>query len=100
MESGGGYSDIALMVPRQKLGCVFEVKYAENGSFDESCRLALSQIEEKGYISLLRREGMKTIYQYGIACYKKSCRVICACESCEQDMVTVGERLGDNFDEN
>ena len=38
-------------------------------------------IEEKGYLSLLRREGMKTIYQYGIACYKKSCRVMCACES-------------------
>ena len=30
-ESGVSYSDILLIVPPEKIGCVIEVKYAENG---------------------------------------------------------------------
>ncbi|MCI9231133.1 MAG: AAA family ATPase, partial [Lachnospiraceae bacterium] len=40
-ESGTGYSDILLMAPRERIGCVIEVKYAEKGAFDAACREAM-----------------------------------------------------------
>lgn len=36
---------------------------------------ALGQIEEKSYEARLKEDGMRTILKYGIACYKKNCRV-------------------------
>lgn len=33
------------------------------------------KIEERGYGTRLKQDGMRTIYKYGIACRKKSCRV-------------------------
>lgn len=74
-ESGNGYSDILLMVPREHTGCVIEVKYAENGAFDEVLRNAMGQIKDRNYDSFLRQEGMETIHKYGLACYRKTCRV-------------------------
>ena len=74
-ESGTGYSDILLMAPRESIGCVIEVKYAEKGAFDAACREAMEQIETHAYTQLLRNEGMETIHKYGLACFRKSCRV-------------------------
>lgn len=74
-ESGNGYTDIMLKIPQEKIGCVIEVKYAENGTFDEACRRAMEQIEEEQYADALRKEGMETIHKYGVACYKKNCKV-------------------------
>ena len=74
-ESGIGYTDITLTVPSGKIGCIIEVKYAENGRFDSACCEAMKQIEDGGYASALKQEGMGTIHKYGIACYKKTCRV-------------------------
>ncbi len=76
IESGIGYTDIKIIVPAEKIGCIIEVKYAENGAFDAACRKAIKQIEDCGYSVSLRQEGMETIHKYGIACYKKSCKVI------------------------
>ncbi len=36
----------------------------------------VEQIREKGYESMLAENGMRTIYRYGIACYKKRCKVV------------------------
>lgn len=74
-ESGFGYTDIKIIVPSQKIGCIIEVKYAEEGRFDSACREAMKQIEDDGYATALRQEGMQTIHKYGIACYKKTCKV-------------------------
>lgn len=74
-ESGTGYSDILLIVPREKTGCVIEVKYAENGAFEAALREAMEQIATHEYVDLLRREGMETIHKYGLACYRKACRL-------------------------
>lgn len=74
-ESKVGYTDIKLEVPAAKVGCVIEVKYAENGKYDEACAAAMKQIEEDGYVEALKQDGMRTIHKYGIACYKKSCRI-------------------------
>lgn len=75
-ESGIGYADIQIAIPTKKIGCVIEMKYAENGAFDSACKEAMKQIEEHGYVSTLRQEGMKTVHKYGIACYKKSCQIL------------------------
>lgn len=75
VESGIGYTDIRLEIPREKTGCIIEVKYAENGRYDRECEEAMKQIEENGYAETLTEDGMQTIHKYGIACYKKSCRV-------------------------
>ncbi|MFR8172800.1 MAG: AAA family ATPase [Marvinbryantia sp.] len=75
-EAGDGYSDILLMMEDEETGVVIEVKYAENGNLDECCRKALEQIETNRYEETLRDEGSTRILKYGIACYKKRCRVM------------------------
>lgn len=55
---------------------MIEVKYAENGAFDAAYREAKEQIELKQYAARLKQEGMKIIHTFGVACYKKECRVI------------------------
>mgnify|MGYP004472366361 FL=1 len=74
-ESGIGYSDILAEIFENRTGIVIEVKYAENGNLEASCKEALEQIEEKKYEVKLRDDGMRKILKYGIACYKKECRV-------------------------
>ena len=74
-ESGEGYSDISIETPN-RVGIVIELKYAEDGNLEQGCMEALSQIEEKQYDRALRRDGMVQIIKYGIAFYKKSCKVI------------------------
>lgn len=76
VESGDGYSDIIVEDEEQEIGIVIELKYAENAAFDNGCREAMRQIRERNYEEILIDDGMKTIYRYGIACYKKRCRVI------------------------
>ncbi len=75
-ESGDGYSDISVEVEDQEIGIVIELKYAENAAFDSACRETLEQIYDNHYEEALADDGMTTIYRYGIACYKKRCRVI------------------------
>jgi len=76
VESGEGYSDIIVEAEEAEIGIVIELKYAENARFDDVCRKALQQIKDKSYEEVLLDDGMKTIYRYGIACYKKRCKVI------------------------
>ena len=75
VESGIGYSDILIEAFDCRVGIVIEVKYAEDGNLDAACKKALEQIEEKSYEARLQEDGMRTILKYGIACYKKDCRV-------------------------
>ena len=75
-ESGDGYSDISIEIRRKRIGIVIELKYAENGAFEEACKEAVEQINERNYEKSLESDGMTTIYKYGIACYKKRCKVI------------------------
>ena len=75
-ESGDGYSDISIEIRRKGIGIVIELKYAENGALEEACKEAVEQINKRNYEESLRNDGMTTIYKYGIACYKKRCKVI------------------------
>lgn len=74
-ESGEGYSDI-LIETQERVGVVIEVKYAEDGDLDKWCAEALEQIEKNSYAARLVEDGMKIIIKYGIAFYKKHCKVI------------------------
>lgn len=74
-ESGEGYSDILIETEDMRTGIVIEVKYAGDGNLEAGCREALEQIEKKQYAEILREEGMEEILCYGIACFKKRCKV-------------------------
>ena len=75
-ESGDGYSDISVEVEDRDIGIVIELKYAENAAFDNACKEALKQIRDRNYGEKLADDGMTTIRKYGIACYKRRCRVV------------------------
>ena len=55
-----GYSDILIEIPKDRTGVVVE----------------LQQIEEKDYMARLKQDGMRQFIKYGIACYKKDCKVM------------------------
>lgn len=55
-----GYSDILIEIPKGRTGVVVE----------------LQQIEEKDYMARLKQDGMRQFIKYGIACYKKECKVM------------------------
>ncbi|MDO4298670.1 MAG: AAA family ATPase [Lachnospiraceae bacterium] len=77
-ESGDRYSDILVETDDGEVGIVLEVKYAEEGGLETACREALEQIERKRYEEELLDEGINHILKYGIAFYKKRCRVMLA----------------------
>ena len=55
-----GYSDILIEIPKGRTGVVVE----------------LQQIEEKDHMARLKQDGMRQFIKYGIACYKKDCKVM------------------------
>lgn len=77
-ESGDGYSDILVETDDGETGIILELKYAEDGKLDESCLEALRQINLRRYEEELLDEGVEHILKYGIAFYKKRCRVMLA----------------------
>lgn len=75
-ESGDGYSDILVEIEEHSIGIVIEVKYAENDNLEAGCKEALRQIEKNRYEELLIENGMTTILKFGVACYKKHCKIV------------------------
>ena len=75
-ESGDGDCDILVEIDGEEIGIAIEVKYAENGELDAACRRALRQIEERRYAAQLREDGMRKILKYGVACWRKKCRIM------------------------
>ncbi len=60
----------------QNIGIVIEVKYPDSSNLEKGCLEALEQIEKKNYTARLAEDGMETILAYGVACWKKGCRVL------------------------
>lgn len=75
-ESGDGYSDILIETEDQEIGIIIEIKYAETGNLEAVSEEALKQIEDRRYEEQLLEEGVEHILKYGIAFYKKKCRVM------------------------
>lgn len=80
-ESGLGCSDILIEIPKGRTGIVIEIKHPEDGDLDQGCEEALEQIEEKNCVAKLKQDGMRQFIKYGIACYKKTCKVVIGAES-------------------
>ena len=75
-ESGIGYSDILVEIGDSRTGIAIEFKYAEDGDMTTACMKALQQIEDRDYITKLKQDGMQKFIKYGIACFKKTCKVV------------------------
>lgn len=82
-ESGDGFSDISIEIEDEGIGIIIEVKYAEKSRMEAVCREALRQMESTGYAEQLKADDCRTIIKYGIACYKKQCRVLMIAENVE-----------------
>lgn len=75
-EAGDGYSDILVETDDGETGIILELKYADDGNLDTACKKALEQINRNRYEEILLDEGVPNILKYGIAFYKKRCRVM------------------------
>ena len=77
-ESGLGRSDLLLLsAPYIGKAIIIELKVADTfAMLDETAAVALEQIREKQYGAELMLEGYRTFTYYGIAFYKKTCRVL------------------------
>ena len=77
VESGDGSADILIETEDPDSGIIVELKYAQTFSgLENACERAMTQIREKRYDERLRNEGRNKILAYGIAFYKKRCKVI------------------------
>ncbi|MCD8335804.1 MAG: ATP-binding protein [Lachnospiraceae bacterium] len=76
-DTGDGYSDVMVKIEAEDIGIIIEFKYAENARLAAGCEDAMAQIERMNNTSELKHEGFRTIYKYGIACFKKRCKVVC-----------------------
>ena len=54
----------------------FKHKGADGKDLKLEAQKGLGQIEEKGYVHSLKREGYQRVLRYGIAFHKKSCEVV------------------------
>lgn len=77
-EMGEGYADILAEPDTGDMGIIIEVKYAHDGNLDSACKAALKQIENTRYENDLEDYGIENILKYGIAFYKKRCKVMLA----------------------
>ena len=75
-ESGDGFGDILIRIEDEDVGIVIEVKYADDENLQGECEKALQQIIDIRYTESLEQEGIHTIIKYGIACYRKKCKVL------------------------
>ena len=74
-ETRDGYSDIVVETENSATGIILEIKYAHDGNLEESCKRVLEQIVNTHYEEELKNEGVDRILKYGIACFKKRCKV-------------------------
>ena len=76
-EAGDGFADIIVETDDPDAGLVIELKSLSGiTELDSACVRALQQIHERHYDEYLRDEGREDIWVYGIAFYKKRCRVM------------------------
>lgn len=80
-EAGDGFSDIQILIDDAETGIVIEVKYAQNDDLEAECQKALTQMRALHYEDGMRNAGMQMVFKYGIACWKKTCKVVVESES-------------------
>ena len=77
VEAGSGFADIIVETEDPDAGIIFELKCArERPGLDKACENAMQQIRDRGYEQYLENDGRHNLLLYGIAFYKKRCRVV------------------------
>lgn len=81
IEAGEGFADIIVEPEDPDTGIIFELKYSREASgLDKACEKALGQISDRRYSEYLKNDGRHNMIFYGIAFYKKRCKVVCISE--------------------
>lgn len=77
IESGDGFADLIIETDHYDSGIVVEIKHSLTyDGLNDSCLEAINQIKDKRYDTYLRNEERNDILIYGIAFYKKRCKVV------------------------
>ena len=77
MEAGEGFADIIIKLQNPDDGIILELKYAKEASgLDKGCERAIKQIQDRRYSEYLKNDGRHNMIFYGIAFYKKRCKVV------------------------
>lgn len=77
VEAGEGFADIIIEPENPDSGIIIELKYSKEASgLEKACEKAVSQIKDRRYYEYLRNDGRPDITLYGIAFYKKRCKVV------------------------
>lgn len=77
-EAGNGFADIIVSLDDPDAGVVVEIKKADRlTELDGACQRALAQIHDRSYGDYLLNEGREDVLAYGIAFWKKRCKVVC-----------------------
>jgi hypothetical protein len=77
VEAGEGFADIIIKPQNPNDGIIFELKYSKEASgLDKACERAIKQIRDRRYLEYLKNDGRHNMIFYGIAFYKKRCKVV------------------------
>ena len=77
VEAGEGFADIIIKPQNPDDGIIFELKYSREASgLDKACERAIKQIQDRRYSEYLKNDGCHNMTLYGIAFYKKRCKVV------------------------
>ena len=77
VEAGEGFADIIVEPEDPDAGIIFELKYSRDASgLDKACERAIEQINDRRYFEYLKNDGRHDMIFYGMAFYKKRCKVI------------------------
>ena len=76
-ESGDGFADIIVETDDIDQGLIIEVKSTDKiTELERASERAMAQIHDRRYDESLRNDGREDILAYGIAFYKKRCKVV------------------------
>ena len=77
VEAGEGFADIIVEPEDPDTGIIFELKCSkEAAGLDKACERAMEQIKDRRYSEYLKNDGRHNMTLYGIAFYKKRCKVV------------------------
>lgn len=77
VEAGEGFADIVVETEDPDAGIIFELKCSKDAAgLENACQRAMEQIKDRRYTEYLKNDGRDDILIYGIAFYKKRCKVV------------------------
>ena len=77
VEAGEGFADIIIKPQNPDDGIIFELKCSKEASgLDKACERVIKQIRDRRYLEYLKNDGRHNMIFYGIAFYKKRCKVV------------------------